>query len=210
MPCVFPVKCQAQTLFWVRAGRFVLFAMLVLAGGVCSAAAAVTQAEFDSGVNGTMSRLTKEGVTLEGSALVSEMLQREYGAPAGEIQWALERQLPWGTIAAFAYVRATTGQSFEELERSALAKDWWGYLGKTGMSADKMIHSLDQFLKVVEAERNTRIFERMRANRRVLRMPDLGSGFGLLQEALDFRRLETARPTKVHTLGSGDLLKGEQ
>jgi hypothetical protein len=73
-----------------------------------------------------------------------------------------------------------------------------------------MIHSLDQFLKRVEEERNTRIFERIRANRRVQRMPDLGSGFGLLQEALDFRRLESPRPTKVHTLGSGDLLKGEK
>jgi hypothetical protein len=138
------------------------------------------------------------------------MIQREYATPVEELRWAREHDLSWGAIAAFAYVRATTGLSFAELEKDALTSNLWGYVEKSGMSADKMVHSLDQFLKRVEEERNTRIFERMRVNRRVLRMPDLGSGFGLLQEALDFRRLETVRPTKVHTVGSGDLLKGEK
>jgi hypothetical protein len=156
-----------------------------------------------------MSRLTKEASSLEGSVLVGEMIQREYGTPVDEIRWARERELSWGAIVAFAYVRATTGLSFMELEKDALTSNLWGYIEKSGMSADKMVNSLEQFLKRVEEERNTRIFERMRMNRRVLRMPDLGSGFGLLQEALDFRRLETARPTKVHTV-SGDLLKGEK
>jgi hypothetical protein len=78
------------------------------------------------------------------------------------------------------------------------------------MSADKMVNSLDRFLTRVEKERNSRIFDRLRSSRRVLRMPDLGSGFGLFQEALDFRRLESARPTKNHTLGPSELAKGDK
>ena len=109
------------------------------------------------------------------------------------------RGLSWGSIAALAYIRATTGKSFSALDSEAVEKDLWAFADKSGMNADKMASSLSRLLKHVEEERNTRIFERVRASRRVSRMPDLGSGFGLLQETLDFRRLETPKPTKIHT-----------
>jgi hypothetical protein len=66
------------------------------------------------------------------------------------------------------------------------------------MNCDKMAVSLSSFMKQAEHERNSRIFERLRASRRIPPLPDLGSGFGLFQEALDFRRIESPGPVKIH------------
>jgi len=77
------------------------------------------------------------------------------------------------------------------------------------MSCEKMTHSLETFLKRAERERNSRIFDRLRASRRVHQLPDLGSGFGLFQEALDLRHFDLPQTTKVHA-GSGALAKGEK
>jgi hypothetical protein len=66
------------------------------------------------------------------------------------------------------------------------------------MSCEKMARALESFMKRAEKERNTRIFEKLRASRKVHPLPDLGSGFGLFQEALDFHRLESPSPTKIH------------
>jgi hypothetical protein len=62
---------------------------------------------------------------------------------------------------------------------------------------------LESFLKRTEKERNSRIFHRLRVSRRIPPMPDLGSGFGLFQEALDFRRIDSPRPTKIHSVPGG-------
>jgi hypothetical protein len=72
-----------------------------------------------------------------------------------------------------------------------------------------MAHWFEGFQKRVERERNSRIFDRLRASRRVHPLPDLGSGFGLFQEALDFRRIDSPRPTKIHDQ-AGELAKGEK
>ncbi len=146
-----------------------------------------------------MTRLNVEASAPEGASIVGEMIEREYDASAEEMQWAVSRGFSWGSIAALAYIQATTGESFSALDSSAVDKDLWAYADKAGMNAEKMASSLGQLLKRVEEERNTRIFERVRLTRKVTRMPDLGSGFGLLQETLDFRRLETPKPTKIHT-----------
>jgi len=106
-------------------------------------------------------------------------------------------------MTALAYIQATTGRSFEALTKDGATKDFWGYVNKVEMSPEKMARSLENFLKLAEKERNTRIFERLRASRRIQALPDLGSGFGLFQEALDFRRLDTVGPTKIHTVVSG-------
>src|SRR5262245_44431696 len=124
------VKRQAQALFRAGFDRRVVCAILASSLVVCTASAAVTRTQFDSGVSGTMAKLTKEASSIEGSALVGEMIQREYGAPVEEIIWARQHELTWGTIVAFAYVRATTGQSFEELEKLALASNLWDYVEK--------------------------------------------------------------------------------
>src|SRR5678815_3334081 len=146
------VKRQAQAFFKAVFGRCAVCAIVASSLAVCTASAAVTRTEFDTGVNGTLAKVAKEASSIEGSGLVGEMIQREYGAPVDEIMWARQHELAWGTIVAFAYVRATTGQSFEELEKHALASNLWDYIEKSGMSADKMVHSLDAFLKRVEQE----------------------------------------------------------
>jgi hypothetical protein len=179
--------------------RYVIYIALTLVLGVCPALAEATQAEFDAQVKGTLAKLNAEAAAPEGTTILGTLVQREYDTPAEEMQWALNRGLAWGSIAALAYIRATTGESFSALETAAVEKDLWAYVEKAGMNADKMARSLGQLLKRVEEERNTRIFEQVRLSRKVTRMPDLGSGFGLLQETLDFRRLETPRPTKIHT-----------
>jgi len=167
--------------------------------GVSPVLAEATRAEFDSRMSTMMTKLNAEAAAPEGPSIVGEIIRREYDAPVEEMQWAVNRGLSWGSIASLAYIRATTGESFSILDSSAVEKDLWAYANKAGMNADKMALSLGRVLKLVEEERNTRIFERVRSSRRVTRMPDLGSGFGLLQETLDFRRLETPKPTKVHT-----------
>jgi len=161
--------------------------------------AEATRAEFDTRMNTTMAKLNAEAAMPAGAGIVGESIRREYDAPVEELQWALDRGLSWGSIATLAYIRATTGEDFAALEGAAVEKDLWAYAEKAGMNADKMAASMSRLLKRVEEERNTRIFEKVRASRRVSRMPDLGSGFGLLQETLDFRRLEAPRPTKIHT-----------
>ena len=161
--------------------------------------AEATRAEFDTRVNGTLAKLNVESAGPEGASILGSTIQREYNAPAAEVQWAVTRGISWGSIAALAYIRATTGETFAVLDSAAAEKDLWAYAEKSGMNPEKMARSLGQLLKRVEEERNTRIFERVRSSRRVTRLPDLGSGFGLLQETLDFRRLETPKPTKVHT-----------
>jgi hypothetical protein len=189
------------------AGRYLIYIALALVLGITPLLAQGTRAEFDTQVNGTLTKLNAEAVGLEGTGILADMIQREYEAPIAELQWAATRGISWGSIAALAYIRATTGESFEVLDRKAAPKNLWAYAESAGMNPEKMVRSLSQLLKRVEEERNTRIFERVRSNRRVTRMPDLGSGFGLLQETLDFRRLETPPPTKSHT--NPELLEGK-
>ena len=75
--------------------------------------------------------------------------------------------------------------------------------------SEKMARWLAGFQTRVQHERNSRIFDKLRASRKVNALPDLGSGFGLLQEALDFRRIDSPRPTKIHDM-PGELAKGEK
>jgi len=179
--------------------RLMIFVALTGVLNVSPLLAEATRVEFDTRMSATMTKLNTEAAAPDGASIVAEMIRREYDTPAEEIQWALDRGLSLGSIASLAYIRATLGDSFSTINIPAVEKDLWVYADKAGMNADKMALSLGRLLKRVEEERNTRIFERVRASRRVTRMPDLGSGFGLLQETLDFRRLETPRPTKIHT-----------
>jgi len=180
-------------------GRYVISIALTCVVGLYPLLAETTRAEFDTRMGAMMTKLNAEAAAPAGTSIVGNIIRREYDAPVEEMQWAVNRGLSWGSIAALAYFRATTGKSFATLDSAAMEKDLWAYAGNEGMNADRMALSLGRLLKRVEEERNARIFEKVRASRRVTRMPDLGSGFGLLQETLDFRRLETPKPTKIHT-----------
>ena len=156
------------------------------------------RAAADVRLTEAMDRLGREAsADADGPQRIASLIQREYGIPDEDIDWAASR-LEWGQIAVFAYIHATIGRSFEELTRENASADFAGYVQSVGMNSDKMASSLESFTKRAERERNSRIFTELRASRRVHSLPDLGSGFGLFQEALDFRRIDSARPVKIH------------
>ena len=146
---------------------------------------------------------------LDNEPQLAQLIQKEYGTRDEELRWAAERSLSWGEIVALAYIQATTGRTFAEMTEHDARQDFWTYAENAGMSCEKMARSLENFLKRAEKERNSRIFDQLRASRRINALPDLGSGFGLFQEALDFRHLDQPQPTKTHT-GAGVLAKGDK
>jgi hypothetical protein len=172
-----------------------------------SGLASIERGEFDEQLSNTISRLNREAIDSERLSRLTEMIRREYGTSEQELEWAVGKSLNWGEIVVFAYIQATTGRSFDEISRHNARLDFWTYAEQAGMNCDKMAHSLNSFLKRAEFERNTRIFERLRYSRRVHTLPDLGSGFGLVQEALDFRRIESQGPVKIHN-DAGARAKG--
>ena len=164
--------------------------------------------DFDQRVFRVVERLDTDVATDRGLAPVyAELMRNEYGTPQAELRWALDEEIAWGRIAILSYIQATTGRPFEELTSDGADVDVTGFVARAEMSLDKMIGSLEGFWKLAERERNSMIFDRLRTARRMQTLPDLGSGFGLFQEALDFRRLDAPRPTKIHS-GTNGLAKG--
>ena len=182
--------------------------LLVLLFGVPLLAAS-GNAEPGAVLTSAISRLNHEAsANNETPVVFVYLIRREFGTGEGELKWALDRKLNWGDITALSYIQATTGRSFAEMSRDNAQCDFWSYVENAGMNSTKMARSLDDFLKRVERERNSRIFDSLRASRRVHALPDLGNGFGLFQEALDFHRIDSPRgPTKVHEI-PGELAKG--
>jgi hypothetical protein len=146
---------------------------------------------------------------VEGQGLLADLIEKEYGTREDELMWGMAHKLGWGGMAALAYIQATTGKTFAEMVQEGARKDFWAYAENAGMSCEKMAYSLDEFLKRAERERDTRIFDKLRASRRVHPIPDLGTGFGLFQEALDFRHIDIPQPVKVHDV-PGELARGGQ
>ncbi len=136
-------------------------------------------------------------------AVFQEMLRTEYGTSRAELRWALDQSISWGQIAVLSYIQATTGRSFEELTAQRAPADIVKFTAEAEISPDKMIGSLEGFSQRLRRERNSMIFDRLRLARRIEALPDLGSGFGLFQEALDFRRIEAPRPIKIHSGDAG-------
>jgi len=183
--------------------------MLVVAMAT-PAHAAGSRAEFDARVRTTVDRITRDTVLdTESTRIFAGLLQTEYGTSIDDLKWAVEHAVPWGDVAALAYIRATTGRSFEEINSQNAQRDLWSYIEQAGMNSDKLLSSLERIAKLAEMERNSRIFDRLRGSRIVSRLPDLGSGFGLVQDAMDFRHVNTPNPEKIHTVGP-QLAKGDQ
>ncbi|HEY2384549.1 MAG TPA: hypothetical protein VGK48_25515 [Terriglobia bacterium] len=161
-------------------------------------------------LNNVVSKLDREAaVDAEGSALFAALIEKEYGTREDELKLGSGQQLGWGDMAALAYIQYSTGKSFAEMIKEGARRDFWAYADNAGLNCGKMAQLLGDFLKRAERERNTRIFDRLRASRRVHPMPDLGNGFGLFQESLDFRHIDVPQPTKIHDV-PGDLAKGGQ
>lgn len=161
-------------------------------------------------VNNAILKLDREvSKDTESSELLADLIEKEFGTQEEELKWGLEQKLGWGGMTALALIQASTGKSFAEMVQEGARRDFWAYAENAGMSGDKMAHALDDFMRRAERERNTRIFGKLRASRRIHPIPDLGNGFGLFQEALDFRHIDVQQPTKIHDV-PGELAKGGQ
>jgi hypothetical protein len=194
----------------MKNGRFVL-SIVLLSSFALPAIAAGSRSDFDAKVGATIVKLSREAVVdTEAAARLAGLLEDEFGTSIEDMKWAVDESLSWGDISAFAYIAATTGRSFREIGSANAQRDLWDYTDKAGMNSEKMVGALERLLKRVETVRNTRIFERLRGSRKVTRLPDLGSGFGLFQEALDFRHIDNPRPDKVLTTTGPVLAKGEK
>jgi len=157
---------------------------------------------------GAITNLDREAsINAESPMVVAYLIEKQYGTREEELKWAVDQKLKWGQITALAYIQAATGKTFAEMSHDNAPRDLWSYAENAGMNSAKMAHSLEEFLKRVERERNSQIFDRLRASRRVHPLPDLGSGFGLFQEALDFRRIDSPNVSKIHDV-PGELAKG--
>src|SRR5262245_18575287 len=78
--------------------------------------AAGPQADVATQLSRVMSRLNHEAqADADGPALLSELIQREYGTGTADLKWAVDHSVSWGQIAALAYIRATTGRTFEAI-----------------------------------------------------------------------------------------------
>jgi hypothetical protein len=190
---------------------FLGLVLAVLVSAVSLSAARARNPEPSAAMTSVILNLDREAsVDADSPMLLALLTAKEYGTREEELKWAVDHRLNWGQIAALAYIQATTGKSFAEMSRENAPRDFWSYAEDAGMNCAKMARSLDGFLKRVERERNSRIFDRLRASRKVHPLPDLGSGFGLVQEGLDFHNMESPRgPTKIHDL-PGDLAKGDK
>jgi hypothetical protein len=179
--------------------RTVIACLVIVLANHATGFSSIERPEFEEQLSSAITKLNREA-RLDGESLsrMAGLLQRQYGTNIEELQWAVNQPVSWGEIVLFAYIQATTGRSFEQIIREDAQKDFWSYAEASGMNCDKMASSLSSFLKQTERERNSRILERLRVSRRVQRLPDLGNGFGLVQEALDFRRIESPGPVKVH------------
>jgi hypothetical protein len=191
-----------------RTSLGLLFATLVLGTPLLAAAAGVP--ELNVVLSNAISKLDREAsIDMEAPMLLADLLEKEFGTREEELKWGLDQKLSWGEIVTLAYIQATTGKSFAAMNQEDARRNFGAYADDAGMNCEKMAHWLEGFQKRAERERNSRIFDRLRASRKVHALPDLGSGFGLLQEALDFRRIDSPRPTKVHDI-PGELAKGEK
>ena len=182
----------------------------VLAFDVSVFASGSGSPELNAALTNTIAKLDREAsMDAEGPMLLADLIEKEFGTREEELKWGMDQKLSWGEITALAYIQATTGKSFAEMNQEDARRNLWSYAENAGMSCEKMAHWLEGFQKRAERERNSRIFDRLRASRKVHPLPDLGSGFGLFQEALDFRRIDSPRPTKIHDM-PGELAKGEK
>src|SRR5438045_2128052 len=124
--------------------------------------------ELNVVLSDAVSKLDREAtVDAEGPMLLAGLLEKEFGTTEEELKWGMAQKMNWGDIAALAYIQATTGKSFAEMNQEDARRNFWSYAEKAGMSCEKMALWLEGFQKRAEHERNSRILDRHRASRKV-------------------------------------------
>lgn len=193
--------------FKIRAFHPVLAGVLVF---FLASPAAARQSAADSRIRETVGRFNADAALDPGFAgILVGLLGIEYRTPASELRWARDRVeagedgedqpgFGWGDVAVLAYLQAATGWDFPELVEAGAHKDFPDFVDTMEMSHERMAASFDTLAGQAIRERNSMIFDRIRSAPRSGGLEDLGAGFGLFQESLDFRQLDPPRPTKVH------------
>jgi len=180
-----------------------VLALLTVGGWISGSLLASGKAESDLPLNQIVQKLNHEAtLDVDSAARIIALIQHEYTTRDSELKWATEMSIPLGDVVALAHIQAATGRTFAELTAGNARLDFGEYAEKAGMSRDKMARSLENFLKEAQRARNTQIFERLRITRKISSMTDVGSGFGLLQESLDFSYISVSQPIKVNPVGS--------
>src|SRR2546426_3089661 len=83
---------------------------LLAAGGVSP--------ELNVVLSNAISKLDRQAsMDAESPMLVADLLEKEFGTREEELKWGLDQKMNWGQITALAYIQATTGKSFAEMNK---------------------------------------------------------------------------------------------
>src|SRR5947207_8239420 len=135
-----------------------LFATLTF--GTPLFAAGSRSPELSVTLTNAIAKLDREAsMDSESAMMLADLIEKEFGTRREELKWGLAQKLSWGEITALAYIQATTGKSFAEMNQAMnqaedARRNFWSYAENAGMSCEKMTHSLEGFLKRAEHERN--------------------------------------------------------
>ncbi len=180
---------------WISIAGAVGFSLLSQA----AAHPADLDASFANRLEGVVGQLDADVAADPGFAgVLGVLLAGEYGTPRSDFEWGVSESISWGRMAVLSYIGVTTGRDFRYLVVENAHTDTAGYLTRMELNPDRMLLSLEALARTAERERNSRILDRLRSARHVNALPDLGAGFGLFQEALDFRRIAPPTPIKIH------------
>ena len=99
----------------IRTFLGVLFAIPALA--VPLFAAASGSPGLNAAFTNALTKLDREAsMDAEGPMLLVDLIEKQYGTREEELKWGMAHKLSWGEISALAYIQATTGKSFAELQ----------------------------------------------------------------------------------------------
>src|SRR5262245_12829905 len=89
------------------------FAALTLGAPIVEAAG---NPELTAVLSNSLSKLDREAsMDSEGFILLTDLLVKEFATRADELTWSMDQKMSGGEIAACAYIQATTGKSFTQM-----------------------------------------------------------------------------------------------
>ena len=69
-------------------------------------------------LSNAISRLDREAsIDSDGPLLLADLIEKEFGTREDELKWGMDQKMSWGEITALAYIQATTGKSFAEMNQ---------------------------------------------------------------------------------------------
>src|SRR5262245_2354274 len=74
--------------------------------------------ELNVVLSNAITRLDREAsADMEGPMLLAGLLEKEFGTREDELKWSVDQKMNWGEIATLAYIQATTGKSFAQINK---------------------------------------------------------------------------------------------